>query len=153
MKKYIEDKLTLSDTTTEDQLFAFGADYGNGTDDYHFHCGFTSIKLLRLLEEINTNSVLFHLDCTYKIVKYNCPLIDNFFNSLSQLLLTFNNYFEQIYKNTCIDASQAMSNSIKKNYPMCKILMCYFHFKSNIKNQKCHQIGRIPKSEYFTIME
>ena len=52
-----------------------------------------------------------------------------------------------------IDASHAMSYLIKKNFPECKIIMCYFHLRSNIRNQKSHLIRNIPKSEYFTIME
>ena len=33
-----------------------------------------------------------------------------------------------------------MANSIKKNYPQCNIIMCYFHLKSNMK-----QIELIPR--------
>ena len=32
-----------------------GGDYGVETDDDHFHCGFTSIKLLQQIEEITAD--------------------------------------------------------------------------------------------------
>ena len=41
-----------------------------------------------------------------------------------------------------------MSNSIKKNFPDCNIIMCYFHMKANIRSRK----SSIPKSEYLTIL-
>ena len=41
-----------------------------------------------------------------------------------------------------------MPNSIKKNFPECYIIMCYFHLKSNVRRYK----SRIPDSEYSNIM-
>ena len=41
-----------------------------------------------------------------------------------------------------------MSNSIKKNFPICQILMCYYHLKANISS---HNV-RIPELEYLNIM-
>ena len=35
-----------------------------------------------------------------------------------------------------IDASHAMENAIKKIYPHCTIIMCWFHMKANIKKNK-----------------
>ena len=60
---------------------------------------------------------------------------------------------KKIFKKTMIDACQAMANCIKKNYPECSILMCFFHLKPNIRHQKNQQIGRIPKEEYPLVMQ
>ena len=51
-----------------------------------------------------------------------------------------------------IDANQASANSIKKHFPECVIIMCFFHLKSNIRNQKNPIIGRLPKEEYQLVM-
>ena len=52
-------------------FFTFGFKSGNGTDKQHFQVGLTSVNLLsRIL-----SGVVFHCDCTYKIVKIGCPLI------------------------------------------------------------------------------
>ena len=56
-------------------------DYGIGTDTYHFHCGFTSVKLLQQLA-MDNNSI-FHDDCTHKIIKYNYPLMVFGFSDLA----------------------------------------------------------------------
>ena len=45
LKKYIEKKLSYNPDETG-ELFAFGVEYGNGTDYDHFHCSFTSVKFL-----------------------------------------------------------------------------------------------------------
>ena len=75
LKAYINKHLTFQPGLSKDnELFTFGVDYGTGTDDDHFNCGLTSIKLLQQMEEINRNNGLFHLDATYKIVKYDYPL-------------------------------------------------------------------------------
>ena len=52
-----------SDGTPDNKLFVFGCDYGVGTDDDHFHCGFTSIKLLQQMEKIKETNGIFHFDC------------------------------------------------------------------------------------------
>ena len=31
---------------------AFGVNYGSGKDNNHFHCGFTSVKLLEQIEKV-----------------------------------------------------------------------------------------------------
>ena len=51
-----------------------------------------------------------------------------------------------------IDANQASANSIKKHLHECVIIMCFFHLKSNIRNQKNPIIGRLPKEEYQLVM-
>ena len=76
LRKFIKKKLTYNpNTNTDDELFTFGVEYGRGTDDDHFHCGFTSVRLLEKLNKINSTNGIFHLDATYKIVKYNYSLI------------------------------------------------------------------------------
>ena len=66
-QSYIEKRLTYQAGLTEDnELFTFSVEYGTGTDDNQFNCGFTSIKLLQQVEQINNTKVLFHLDATYK---------------------------------------------------------------------------------------
>ena len=74
---------------------------------------------------------------------------DHFFSSLMSLLERFNIDFKQIFKNTCIDACKAMSNSISKNFPDYNIIMCYFHMKSNIRSRK----SSLPQTEYTVILE
>ena len=74
--------------------------------------------------------------------------IYHFLLLVSELLETLNIDLKYIFKNTCIDASKAMSNSIKKNFPDCNIIMCYYHLKSNIKKNK----SQIPAEEYLNIM-
>ncbi|CAF1023345.1 unnamed protein product [Brachionus calyciflorus] len=60
--------------TKNDELFLFGVDLGEGTEKNHFHLVFTSYSLLKNIEFANKGG-MFHLDATYKIVKYNYPLI------------------------------------------------------------------------------
>ncbi len=56
------------------ELFFFGLKFdennkvnvGNGTDESHFNICFSTLKLLKRLENIG----MFHVDCTYKIIKY-----------------------------------------------------------------------------------
>ena len=83
IKKFIYN----SDETPDNKPFVFGCDYGVGTDDDHFHCGFTSIKLLQQMEEITENNGIFHFDCTYKIIKYNYPVMVFGFSDLAHKFL------------------------------------------------------------------
>lgn len=49
---------------------------GDGSDEEHFHLGFSSRKLISRMKEHEAMAKgVFHLDATYKIVKYNYPLI------------------------------------------------------------------------------
>ena len=52
-------------TTLENDLFVFGEDFGTGEDNDHFHCGFTTQKLLEQIEELKDENGLYHLDATY----------------------------------------------------------------------------------------
>ena len=44
---------------------------GNGADNNHFNASFSSMNLLKKLIYCGQ----FHVDCTYKIVKYFFPLL------------------------------------------------------------------------------
>ncbi len=55
-----------------DPIF-FGVVFGDGTDENHVHLGITSKSLLENIHK----SDIFHIDTTYKIIKYNFPLITN----------------------------------------------------------------------------
>ena len=66
-------------TTQDDELIFFGQKYdadcrvtvGKGNDDDHFNLCFTSSKLLERLKLTD----IYHIDCTYKIVKYFFPVL------------------------------------------------------------------------------
>ena len=49
----------------------FGDKLGDGSDDAHFQLGFTSRTLLQKLLLLG----MFHLDATYKIIRYFYPVI------------------------------------------------------------------------------
>ena len=133
--------------------FTFRESIGNGTDENHFQVGFTSLDLLSRIP----CGVIFHFDCTYKIVKVGYPLIvfgisdisrkfypvcfmftshetsrdfKNFFRSLQKLTNMLNILFNPEYM--CIDACRALANAIEKIFPSCNILMCWFHLKYNV---------------------
>ena len=46
---------------TDDDFFCFGSQYGKGTDENHFQLAFSSVNMLRNVE----NRDLFHMDATY----------------------------------------------------------------------------------------
>ena len=71
---YLNDLKYEFDVTTDDALFTFGIELGDGSDQNHFHLGFTSVKLIKQIEEFQ-NRVCYHIDATYKIVKYLYRLI------------------------------------------------------------------------------
>ncbi|CAF1061123.1 unnamed protein product [Brachionus calyciflorus] len=55
----------------EDEPIYFGNEIKEGDENTHFHLGITSKKLLDNIK----NGCTFHLDCTYKIVKYGFPVL------------------------------------------------------------------------------
>jgi hypothetical protein len=63
------------------KLFVFGVRLGKGSDDDHFYLGFTTINLLKRIENSNK---LYHVDATYKILKYLFPLIIFCFTDISR---------------------------------------------------------------------
>jgi hypothetical protein len=64
LNKHVE---TLKYNSDPNKMFVFGYD-GDGTEEHHFHLGFTSITILKKMEHFN-NRGCFHIDATYKIVK------------------------------------------------------------------------------------
>ena len=87
------------------------------------------------MEEINRNNGLFHLDATYKIVKYNYPLIVFGFSDLAHRFHPI--FFMYTSHETEADYDHFKGNVqfIKKNFPDWNIIMCYYHLKSNIKKK------------------
>ena len=108
----------------------------------------------KLLERLNQfkNSATYHLDATYKIVKYCYPLIvfglTDIMRQFIPVAFMFTshettddyNYFFESLKIVCerleidlspeffaLDASKAMANAVKLHFPKAKILMCFFH--------------------------
>jgi hypothetical protein len=63
------------------KLFVFGVRLGKGSDDDHLYLGFTTINLLKRIENSNK---LYHIDATYKILKYLFPLIIFGFTDISR---------------------------------------------------------------------
>ena len=71
VKEFVKKKRYNPVTCEDDTMFCFGERLGTGTDNDHFQLGFTSVLLLmRLLW-----SGMFHIDATYKIIKYFYQLI------------------------------------------------------------------------------
>ncbi len=158
-------------------MFFFGVTYndkgevvlGNGNDNNHFNLCFTSAKLLERLKLGDT----YHIDCTYKIVKYFFPVLvfgitdidrvfqpiafmitshetrndfEFFFTSLASIASDFDIVFNP--KIIISDACHAMNNAIVKLYPECILLMCWFHLKLNIRKHK----NLIPEIMYRKVL-
>ena len=125
-----------------------------------FSVVFTSLKLLNRITEFNNRGV-YHLDATYKIIKHNFCLIGFGFTDLArhfypvcymfsshETTVDYTRFFTEfldIYNKASvsfklaymvIDASHSMANAIKKCFPDCVILMCWFHLKQNIRKHK-----------------
>lgn len=172
----IEELKEFVETGLDHEFLIFGEQYGDGSDEEPFHLGFTTKELLKQIEETCANSkATFHLDCTYKIVRYNYPLIvfgfcdiqhqffplafmytsheetsdfEWFFRSFKNLCTKLEIEFDPFYIVT--DACKAMAAAIDKELPDTTLIMCYFHVKLNIKKKK----GKlIPSEEYSTIMK
>ncbi|CAF0870118.1 unnamed protein product [Brachionus calyciflorus] len=139
----------------DDEPFYFGVDISDGSQDSHFHLGISSKKLLENLKIGET----FHLDCTYKVVKYGFPLIvfgasdirrkfypicfmitSNeqekdfiyFFNNFKKITDKVKIKLTQFFEFLCIDADRAMANSIATCLNSRKLIMCWYHFRANI---------------------
>lgn len=140
----------------EDKMFIFGEKLGNGDDANHFQLMFSSKTLISKV----LNGQVFHIDGTYKIIKYFYPVIvfgcsdvnrkfypiayaitshkQNedyvwFFTKLNEVCQTLLN-FEFKPKYLICHASKAIGGAIETCYPDATLLMCWFHMKANIKN-------------------
>ena len=128
-----------------------------GKDDDHLHIHMTS---KRLFSNIDKNGV-HHIDGTYKITRNGFPLIlygvtdiqghfhpicfvvsshenetdyEHFYDGLIRLADQLNLEFSPDY--IMQDAWRASYNAVKKFFPDCKVLMCYFHVVDNIRKHK-----------------
>lgn len=135
--------------------FYFGIELGDGSDASHFHLGITTKNLLKNIEICG----MFHLDCTYKVLKYGFPLIvygvtditrkfhpisfmitsheqendfTHFWKSMLLVCSQFNVNLKCDMQYICIDASRSMYNSIEKNFPDTTSIMCWFHIRKNV---------------------
>jgi hypothetical protein len=72
LEEYLE-KFKFNQNMNESDLFVFGQDLGDGSPNNHFHIGFTSKKPLKLIAKFG-NRGCWHIDATYKIIKYCYPL-------------------------------------------------------------------------------
>jgi hypothetical protein len=149
-----------------DELFI-----GNGTDKSHFNACFSCLKLLQKLDNIGQ----FHVDCTYKIIKYFYPLLvfgitdfNRHFHPIAFMVtsheteLDFKFFFSSLdtiakelkiqfdIKTIVSDACHAMFNAINAYYKdnLPSILMCWFHLKLNVKKHK----KLIPENMYDKVM-
>jgi hypothetical protein len=153
IKKYIE--TTNRNESDEDDLFFFGEKLGDGSEEHHFSLGMTCMAMLK--GALKTEN-LFHIDATYKIIKYSYPLIiigvsdavhkffpiammlsshetivdyTHFFESLNELIKERLD-FEFRPKFIMSDAASAIAVPINTIYPDCQRYMCYFHVVFNV---------------------
>jgi hypothetical protein len=140
------------------KLFVFGVHLGTGTDDDHFYLGFTTLNLLKRIEQSNR---LYHIDATYKIIKYFFPLIIFGFTDRSRKFyvvaytfvsheqeIDYNHFFTSLLKITgdlnivldieylVQDAWTATSNAACQMFDGLVIIMCWFHVMFNVKKHK-----------------
>ena len=142
----------------QDDVFYFGKPLiGNGSNEDHCHIMITSLSLMNNCSKKG----VFHVDGTYKIFKAGFPLVvygvtdlcgqfhpiaffitsheteDDFFIFYSELLALTNSlkiHFDP--KFIMQDALPASYNAATRLFPNATILMCYFHVKKNIKENK-----------------
>lgn len=138
----------------DDEMFFFGENLNDGSDNDHFQLGFTSLPLLNLL----VKNGMFHVDATYKIIKYCYPLIVFGITDLNhkffpiafmitshEKAVDYIHFFASLKKVAnkglgivfspsfmVTDASRAMFNAIKLQFPNCVVIMCWFHLKMNV---------------------
>ena len=74
LKEYIKKNSSDEGSTNGRKMFLFGEKVNHSETNSDFYLGFTSEELLRRVTLFN-NQGTFHLDATYKIVKYSYPLI------------------------------------------------------------------------------
>ena len=64
IESFVNQRKNSSDVN-DNEMFFFGEDFGNGSDESHFHVGMTSIELLRRCADGGHR--LYHIDATYKV--------------------------------------------------------------------------------------
>jgi hypothetical protein len=162
VKRLVENN-QYKDELSDEEAFVFGCKLDDGTDKDHFQLGITSHKLLSRLKE----GQLFHLDATYKIIKYfylvilfGSTDINRVFFPICFIITShektsnFIHFFESLnaIAQKCLDfgfqprfivtdACKAMNKAISKIYKECTNLMCWFHLKYNVRKR----IHLVPK--------
>ena len=66
ISKIVEQR-PYSSSLKDEKMFFFGAEFGDGSNEEHFHLGITSIGLLKSC--LKDEQKLYHLDSTYKILR------------------------------------------------------------------------------------
>ena len=160
LKNFIGKLSYIEQITPPHKLFVFGESIFECDVENPCYIGFTSENLLRRVEKFK-NLGTYHIDATYKIVKYNYPLIvfgftdlsrqfypvafmfvsrekqadfEHFFNSLISVMEYFKISFKPEF--IVVDAHYPTANAIAKIFPFTKIIMCWFHVKQNIRKHK-----------------
>ena len=158
LEDYVKPKLFKNidlNSYSQDEPIYFGNHIREGDEQTHFHLGITSKKLL----ENAKHGCMFHLDCTYKIVKYGFPVLvfgctdirrrfypisyfitsheqesdfSFFWISLIELANLLDIDLIQLIEYICIDADRASANSVVSNLIKSKIIMCWYHLKANV---------------------
>ena len=174
VKDYVQKKHYNPVKCEDNTMFCFGEKLGTGEDNDHFQLGFTSLTLL--MRTLWTG--MFHIDATYKIIKYFYPLMIfgitdlnhsffpiafmvsshetaddylHFFKSLNKIVrrLVPNTNISFDFKPSHIvtDAAKAMAKAIKRTYPSCVLIMCWFHLKYNLRKHK----SMLPNKAYLIV--
>ena len=160
----------------EDDPFFFNVKYdkenkvdiGDGSDENHLHVCMTSRKLMSNIE----SNGIHHIDGTYRITVYGFPLIvygvtdqcgqfhpicymitshetEDDFDEFYQGLIELAEVMDLSYDPEFImqDAQTASRTAALKHFHGVKILMCYFHFKKNVKENCKHLMEKEEYSE------
>jgi hypothetical protein len=173
LKVYAQGFRYKSGKTKDHEMIFFGVELGNGSDSSHFHLGFTTVYLVKRIDDFD-NRGEFNIDATYKIVKYCYPLIVfgfsdvkrqffpvafmftsheetgdyvHFYTSFKQLCTLLKISFKPKYMMS--DASKAMLKATKQCLPETINLMCWFHLRMNIRKHK----PLIGKDAYESVMK
>lgn len=126
----------------------------NGSEESHINIMITSKKLLRNLESENEGP--FHIDATYKLIKNKFPVVvfakTDFHHQIHPIAFVITSHeqtkdYVEIYKGLISvsdqlniefnpeyiiqDAWDASYNAAKELFPECKVLMCWYHVRSN----------------------
>ena len=70
VKKFYDDNMFYEDINRE-EMFCFGGEFGDGSEEMHFHMGYASLNLMQRIEQLGE----LHLDGTYRIIICAFPVI------------------------------------------------------------------------------
>ena len=120
----------------EKDLFVFGNKLGDGGEDNLFQLGFTCLTMLKRIKEFN-NFGCFHVDATYKIVKFCFPLIVFGFTDVSRRFFPIAFMFTSHEKQTdylhffasLLDTYNSIGIDFKPTYMLCDATrILHLHF-------------------------